>query len=83
MPDPIGRKHPSTPRSDDRQCAFQPIEKPFWIETQSGEVIVAVVDPADFWAEVTRLPRDGELDGRVMILITGPATNRSKGGTRS
>jgi hypothetical protein len=57
---------------------FQPIEKPFWIETQSGEVIIAVVDPASFWAKVTSLPRQGELDGRVVILITGPATNSSK-----
>ena len=56
MPDPIGKEHPSAPGWKHRECAFQPIEKPFWIETQSGEVIVVVVNPASFWAEVTRLP---------------------------
>jgi len=82
MPDAIGQEHPSTPRCEHRQRLFQPIEKPFSIETQSGEVIIAIVYPASFRAEVTSLPREGELDSCVMILITGCATNRSKSRTR-
>lgn len=82
MPDPIAEEHPSAPGWDDREYAFQPIEKPFSIETQTGEIIVVVVNPAGFWAEVTRLPGQIQLDPRVVILITGPAPNRPKCGTR-
>ena len=83
IPDPIGREHPSPGWREHGECALQPIEKPFWIETQSGEVIAAVVHPASFRAEVTRLPITIELDRCVVILIARPATNRLQSGTRS
>jgi hypothetical protein len=82
MPDPIAEEHPSAPGWNDREYLFQPIEKPFSIEAQTGEIIVVVVDPAGFWAEVTRLPSQIQLDRRVVILIAGPAPNRPKCGTR-
>jgi hypothetical protein len=82
LPDPIGQEHPSAPRWKHGECPFQPFEKPFWIETPSGEIVVVVVDPTSFWAEVTRLSSDIELDDRIVILIASPATNRAKCRTR-
>jgi hypothetical protein len=82
MPDPITKEHPSAAGWHYGKCAFEPIEKPFSIETQTGEIFVVVVNPAGFWAEVTRLPGQIQLDRRVVILIAGRAPNRPKCGTR-
>jgi hypothetical protein len=80
MPDPITKEHPSAAGWHYGKCAFEPIEKPFSIEPPTGEIVVAVVNPASVWAEVTRLPGHIQLDRRIVILIAGSAPNRTKYG---